>query len=296
MKFSLVMTTLGRSEEVKSFLESLRLQTYNDYELILVDQNEDNRVDKKLKLISDESFKEKIKYFKMAEVGISKGRNLGLRYITGTIIAFPDDDCEYPDNLLENVCGVFQSNPELVVLTGRCLDKGTFKRSAQRSPHRKCFINSMNIFKTISSTTLFIRRVSETDIFFDTDLGINSRFGAAEDNDLVYRLLREGHKGIFDPSMIVYHPVKDSKDAGRLAEGTISKLYKFNTGCGAFFRKSLRNNFDFFLFLHSIETIILKPVIGLLLNLFDDSQRKLFVIKLKGRLNGFWEYTPSGKT
>ena len=40
MKFSLVMATLGRSEEIKIFLDSLSVQDYKNFELIIVDQNE----------------------------------------------------------------------------------------------------------------------------------------------------------------------------------------------------------------------------------------------------------------
>ncbi len=37
MKFSLILATLGRDKEVTNFLESLKNQSYKNFELIVVD-------------------------------------------------------------------------------------------------------------------------------------------------------------------------------------------------------------------------------------------------------------------
>ena len=44
MRFSLVMATLNRRDEVAGFINSLLAQTYADFELLIIDQNQDNRV------------------------------------------------------------------------------------------------------------------------------------------------------------------------------------------------------------------------------------------------------------
>ena len=43
MKFSLIMPTINVTTELKLFLDSLKKQTYKNFELIVVDQNKDTR-------------------------------------------------------------------------------------------------------------------------------------------------------------------------------------------------------------------------------------------------------------
>jgi len=105
MKFSLVMTTLGRDKDIINFIESLLKQTYTNYELIIVDQNSDDRV---VKIFDQYKEKINIKYHHCAKRGISVGRNMGLKYVTGDIIGFPDDDCEYDSDTLIKIIHVIQ--------------------------------------------------------------------------------------------------------------------------------------------------------------------------------------------
>ena len=55
-------------------------------------------------------------------MGLSRARNVGLKAVTGEIIAFPDDDCWYPDGLLQKVVAEFRDQTSLDGLTGRSED------------------------------------------------------------------------------------------------------------------------------------------------------------------------------
>jgi len=50
LKFTLIMATVDRVNEINSFLESLKEQTYRNFELIIADQNDDDRLDSIIKL------------------------------------------------------------------------------------------------------------------------------------------------------------------------------------------------------------------------------------------------------
>ena len=72
MLVSLIMPTLNRYEDIDLLMKSLQKQTYKNFELIVVDQNDNDKV----KEIVDK-YKEEIviKYIKSNKLGLSYNRN-----------------------------------------------------------------------------------------------------------------------------------------------------------------------------------------------------------------------------
>ena len=109
------MGTLGRTDEPRRFLESLALQTCRNARLIVVDQNPDDRL---VAVIA--AFESDIPILHLhSEVGLSRARNAGLRHVQADLVAFPDDDCWYPPDLLERVTRVLAERPLLDGVHGR---------------------------------------------------------------------------------------------------------------------------------------------------------------------------------
>ena len=54
--------------------------------------------------------------------GLSRARNVALSHLEAELVAFPDDDCVYPVDLLEQVSRRFATEPALDGLTGRAID------------------------------------------------------------------------------------------------------------------------------------------------------------------------------
>ena len=111
MHFSLIVATLNRVNELDQLLASLERQTCRDFDVIVIDQNADNRLQPVLQRHSRLS----IEHLR-SEKGLSRARNVGLNVAKGDIISFPDDDCWYPDDLLATVAGWFDGNPDFDVL------------------------------------------------------------------------------------------------------------------------------------------------------------------------------------
>ena len=87
--FSLIIATINRSEELGLLLSSLKNQTYKNFQVIIVDQNLDNRI---VSIISDYKDFLKIVHIKTNKKGVSNARNAGIELAEGDIITFPDDD------------------------------------------------------------------------------------------------------------------------------------------------------------------------------------------------------------
>jgi glycosyltransferase involved in cell wall biosynthesis len=92
MKISLLLATLGRSFELERFMTSLDNQTYRNFELIVIDQNTDARLDPILRKYRGRfSFV----HVRSDKPGLSRSRNEGMKHLSQDtdLLAFPDDDC-----------------------------------------------------------------------------------------------------------------------------------------------------------------------------------------------------------
>ncbi|SOE96040.1 Glycosyl transferase family 2 [Burkholderia sp. D7] len=204
MKFSLIMATLGRSSEVERLFRSLAEQTYRNFELIVVDQNNDDRVTQVIERFKDQF---QIVYCR-SEKGLSRARNVGLQAVSGDIVAFPDDDCWYPPQVLEFVADKFGSEAELAGVTGCSVD-GDNKPSQGRWSTTPLIVNRYNIWTCATSYTIFLRTESVRAVGgFDEQLGVGSgsRWGAGEEVNFLLGVLNAGYKVRYEPALRVCHP------------------------------------------------------------------------------------------
>lgn len=276
MRFSLVLATVGRVSEVQQFLESLDSQSYRKFELIVVDQNQDDRL---VPLV--ETYRERFSIFHLgSDAGLSRARNAGLRYVTGDVAAFPDDDCRYPPKLLERIAGFFRERPELDGLTGRLTDERGRSGTA-RFDKKPGVLSLANAWKRAASVTLFLRRdVVETVGKFDEALGAGAGtlWGGGEDIDYALRAVECGFELLYRPDIAVLHPSLPEHDYSKLAE----RAYGYGAGIGRVWRKH-----DYPLWL--VAYYLLRPVGGAALSTIQGRKDKAryHFSALRGRLRGW---------
>lgn len=203
MKFSLVVATIGRVAEMKRLLESLETQHGSAFELVVVDQNPDDRL---LPLMASYGTKISLTHLR-SERGLSRARNVGLKHITGDIIAFPDDDCWYGPDLLADVRQWFGAHPRIDGLSVTSQDAAG-RLTGCHWDKRSGAINRANIWRRAISYGIFLRcivieKVGE----FDVELGVGSgtRWGSGEETDYLLRALRCGFQLEYVPSLSVFH-------------------------------------------------------------------------------------------
>lgn len=288
VKFSLILCTYQRKfEVVDAFVESLLNNTYKNWELIVVDQNENNEILSGI----EQKYKDflrtgKIRVFKVPFKGLSRSRNFGLQYISldADVIAFPDDDCEYPPELLEKISKLLE-NPKIDIVTGRSIDKKTKQDSNGRWSSKDTRINLYNVWITATSFTIFVRRkcLKNTGVSFDEKLGVgsNSPFGAAEDIDIMMSLLKNKCKGYYFRDITVYHPVK---------EVPFEKHASYSRGTGAAFKRNFTWRLDFLA--GFLDLMFIRPLGGLIYSALrlDFKKIKLYATVLCGRWAGFFKY------
>jgi glycosyltransferase involved in cell wall biosynthesis len=202
LSFDLVVATTGRSDELEGLLASLERQTQRTFRLLVVDQNADDRV---VDVLARHRALE-IAHLR-SQPGLSRARNVALGELSADLVAFPDDDCVYPDDLLERVARRFAEEPGLDVLSGRAEDASG--AASERWPADAALLTPDTVWNRANSHTLFLRRSTVERVGrFDEALGLGSGtpWHSGEEIDFLVRALRRGATGRYDPSFVVVHP------------------------------------------------------------------------------------------
>jgi glycosyltransferase involved in cell wall biosynthesis len=196
-------TLVANAEHPAKFghlLNSLVSQGYADLEVIVVDQNPDDRL---TAYINAAQSGLKIKHLKAPKNGASRARNVGLQHVSGEILALPDDDCWYTPGLLRYIDHWFEANPNYDILSVGANDAEGLA-SGNRWLQSACDIKPLNSMRTTFCNSLFFRRSS-----LPSGIEFDESFFPGEETDLVLRLMRARLKGRFDRTWHVGHPRRD---------------------------------------------------------------------------------------
>jgi glycosyltransferase involved in cell wall biosynthesis len=277
MRFILIITTLHRTSELQRFLRSAKGQTYQNFEIIIVDQNDDDRVARLL----DEFSGLTIRHVRSARLGASSGRNIGLNCRwDADIVAFPDDDCWYPPDLLARVANFFRTHPEWQGLTGRSVT-GEGLPSNGRWHYVSGRVTLANAWNRATCFSMFFRSPAAKVISFDETLGCgaNTPWGGGEDLDFLLQAIRRGSRVFFDPTLTVCHPEwSTSGETFSIRE----KAYSYARGMGRVLRKHRYS-------VHLVAYQVIRPMGGALLSFAKGNAwgARYHWTVLKGRVQGW---------
>jgi glycosyltransferase involved in cell wall biosynthesis len=223
-RFSLIVPTLGRTTEVAELFASIVDQKRTDVELIVVDQNDDDRIVSLVEALPGDL---RVLHLRREEKNVSAARNAGMDAASGEIIAFPDDDCWYPCNLLNQVDVWFREHSQYAVLAVGALDNEGIS-SGNRWLQDACDITPFNSLRTTFCSSLFILGAQRSPaVRFDPKLF------PGEETDFILYLLATGLRGRFDRSLHIHHPRRD------MLSGTVSRdrAKKYGAAMGILVRR-----------------------------------------------------------
>lgn len=229
--FSLIVCTVDRFDQLERLFGSLKTQILSDFEVILVDQNPDDRL---AHLVETYSSLYPIRHIRSPK-GLSRARNAGIAAATGSYVAFPDDDCWYEPDTLVMADRLFRQSPELAIVTGRTLD-ATGTPSVSPTGDQPLAITRKNYLDCGNSNGIFVRRAALAKIGgFDEDLGVGSQspFQSGEEADFLLNALSAGLQLGYFPTLVVHHDqVITHYDAAQIA-----RARRYGRGFGALMRK-----------------------------------------------------------
>jgi glycosyltransferase involved in cell wall biosynthesis len=169
-------------------IASILDQTYRDFELIIVDDSSDDNTKKIIEKFKDE----RIRYFRNEKwLGISKSRNLCVKYAKGDNLFFTDGDCIVSRDWIEQGL-MFLKNPGYAGVEGKI-----YYVSEKYEPTFSDHSYSRKPGGFMTGNMAYKKRAIENVGGFD------ERYSYNEDKDLAFRILRIG-KIKFNPNMIVF--------------------------------------------------------------------------------------------
>jgi glycosyltransferase involved in cell wall biosynthesis len=120
-RVSVVMPTYNRADTILRAIDSVRAQTFQDWELLVTDDGSTDGTAARIAGLDP-----RIRVFVQENQGISGARNRGMRESTGALIAFLDSDDEWLPHHLELCVAFFDAHPNENLVTNEFwFDYGT---------------------------------------------------------------------------------------------------------------------------------------------------------------------------
>jgi glycosyltransferase involved in cell wall biosynthesis len=203
--FSVIIPTYNRTSFVTKAIDSVLRQSFNDYEIVVVD---DGSTDKTRQAL--QRYGERITVLHQANSGVSAARNRGIGNANGKWIAFLDSDDEWKENYLARQLEHIRSNPNVIAFITNAINihPGSvshehFTNTILKRFGVHTFVRIKHPFGAIMNhshwylQSMVVRRDVLLRIrLFDTALTI------AEDLDVIARLALEGEFG-FNKEVLV---------------------------------------------------------------------------------------------
>jgi glycosyltransferase involved in cell wall biosynthesis len=203
---SVIITTFGGSLSLSRAIISVLNQTYSNFEIIVVDDNNDMSIERKKTEESMSQFKsfKNIKYIKHRNnLGGAGARNTGIHFAKGDFVAFLDDDDMYLSHRFENAIKAFERNNDII---GVCQEV-VFSEYRKLTDISKSFKGETYL----ESNNLFVNQMylgTGSNIFLKTEIvrsimGFDVSFKRFQDLEFMIRVLKKGRVLIQENPLII---------------------------------------------------------------------------------------------
>lgn len=232
VKFSLLLATLNRSKEIKFCIESIFNQSYQDFEIIIVDQSDNDETEDYIKSLHKSNITYKHVNFK----GLSKSRNYALQYVNGDYICLIDDDAYYDPFFLDNA---LKNLDDRMILSGYIYNTITNKEYvAYNNKKNEKILSLRMVIRTCPSAALVIPFKMINDVGgFDEEFGVGAKYGAGEETDLLIRGIKAGYCVKYVSNLKLKHPFPIPESSEYSLIEANRKREKYLAGFGALYKK-----------------------------------------------------------
>lgn len=190
-KVSIVITTFGRKKELKRSLKSALNQTYENIEIIIIDDNIDIEYSEYIKgAVADFNDKRIVYKKNKSNLGGALSRNEGIKFASGKYVAFLDDDDEYLPSKVEKQLAVFERDRDKKIALVYCycdgIKGGKVKDRYRYDYKGNCLFDAMCM--SIAATTQWMCRKEAL-----LSVGGFTNMPCKQDSYVMVKLLAKGY-------------------------------------------------------------------------------------------------------
>lgn len=107
---SIIIPTYNRKQLLREAVESCLQQTFQDYEVLIVDDGSTDGTGEQAETLLKLEWREKVRYHRKVNGGVSSAKNCGLKFARGEYVQFLDsDDLLRPEKLAKQVAAIRSS-------------------------------------------------------------------------------------------------------------------------------------------------------------------------------------------
>jgi glycosyltransferase involved in cell wall biosynthesis len=198
-EFSVVIPSYNRLDFLKQALSSVWAQSYNDYEIIVVDDGSTDGTKDYLALLDG-----RVKAFFQPNKGPGAARNLGVKHAIGNYVAFLDSDDIWLPWTLATFHELILCHQKPSLLCAAVLEFDghvpDIKQERLTAEHFGDYFESANDRKFVGSGALVVKKS-----IFDSVNGFDENMFVAEDHDFCLRLgISRGFVRVRSPVTLAY--------------------------------------------------------------------------------------------
>ncbi len=243
-KLSIVLPTYNRASFLDQAFQSIRNQTFSDWELLVIDDGSTDTTREVVEMLAA-GVPQRVQYIHQPNRGAYGARNTGLEHVRGEYVAFYDSDDHWLPHHLADSVEALDANPEVAWVygagqivdfaTGKVLSDSTFYVGGKPRPFlqlksrqsgKLTIIEDAGAIRCQITSGLYCglqKSVLRSSVFRDGTRFEADQRNEAEDQLFAIRYLAAGYKlGYFDNVHLIYR-VHASNSSGSATGSSLDK-------------------------------------------------------------------------
>ena len=224
MMLSVILCTYNRERYIYNVLESIAAGGYEDYEIVLVNNNSTDGTEGEYQRFAKDHPEVTMRYCVEKQQGLSYARNRGIVESQGEVLVYVDDDAVVNREYLQTYADFFSRNKEAVAAGGPITPRydGCEEPGWMSHYTRQLVTGELNLGSRErefpagafpgGGNAAYRKSVFDAVGLFNVELGRkgNSLIGA-EEKDLFDKMTSRGMKFYYLPNAILYHLIPPKK-------------------------------------------------------------------------------------